>query len=82
MGKSLSRTMKKSVLRRRILAKYDTLGDFAKEIGVTRATMATWLNGGTIPTSRIAQISELLGIQQEDIGEVFFPTIGTQEGNV
>lgn len=74
--------MKKSVLRRKILARYDTLGEFAEEIGVTRATMASWMNDGNIPMNRITQISELLDIKQEEVGEVFFPTIGTQKGIV
>ena len=70
--------MKKSVLRRKILAQYDTLGDFAADIGVTRATLANWLNNGEIPSARIKQMSEMLGVTQEEVGEVFFPTIGTQ----
>ncbi len=65
--------MKKRVLRRRILAKYDTLGAFASEIGVTRATLANWVNEGSIPTNRIKQMAELLEVSQEQIGEVFFP---------
>lgn len=47
-------------------------------MGVTRATMSLWVNGGTIPTSRIKQMSEKLGIGNDEIGEVFFPKVGEE----
>ena len=55
------------------MLKYDTYGAFAKELGVTKGTLANWVNGGNIPSGRIKQISEMLGIKDEEIGEVFFP---------
>lgn len=70
--------MKKTALRRKILSKYDTLSDFADDMGVTRATMSLWVNGGTIPTSRIKQMSQKLGIGNDEIGEVFFPKVGEE----
>ena len=70
--------MKKRLLRRKILSRYDTLGDFAQVIGVTNTTLASWVNGGNIPATRITQIAEMLDISQAEIGEVFFPTIGKE----
>ena len=65
--------MKKRKLRSRIMAKYDTYKSFAEEIGVTKATLASWVNDGNIPSGRIKQMAKLLEISDEEIGEVFFP---------
>lgn len=70
--------MRNTALRRKILSRYDSLCEFADEMGVTRATMSLWVNGGTIPTSRIKQMSEKLGIGNDEIGEVFFPKVGEE----
>ncbi len=62
----------KTALRRRILSKYDTLGEFASEMGVSKQTMTNWVTGGRIPMKRIVQMSEKLGVGKDEIGEVFF----------
>lgn len=68
--------MKKRELRSRILAKYDTFGEFAKEMGVTNVTVSNWVSSGAIPNAKIPKACEVLGIKQEEIGEVFFPETG------
>lgn len=68
--------MRRTALRRRILSKYDTLGDFAEDMGVTRATITIWVNDGKIPAKRIKEMSEKLGIGKDEIWEVFFQKEG------
>ena len=68
----LGREMRRRALRRKILSKYDTIADFAKDMGVSRQTITNWLSGGTITSSRMAEIKNKLGVGDEEIGKVFF----------
>ena len=70
--------MRRTALRRRILSKYDTLGDFAEDMGVTRATITIWVNDGKIPAKRIKEMSEKLEIGKDEIWEVFFQKEGEE----
>lgn len=48
-----------------------TIGSFAKEIGVSRQIVSEWESGNkAIPQKRKEQISQLLGISEELIGEI------------
>lgn len=67
--------MKRRKLHSRIIEVYDTCGEFASDLGVTRVTLSSWINGHTFPYNRIPQICKLLKIKPEEIGEVFFPEV-------
>ena len=60
-------------LRGRIVEKYDTLRNFAKELNVTEATLSLKLNGkSALKYDDIERFSELLDIPKEEYGAYFF----------
>lgn len=63
-------------LKGRIVEKYNTQGDFARTIGLSKNSMSKKMTGKVGFTSaEIILWSELLGICKDEIGEFFFPDI-------
>lgn len=68
--------MKRRQLRRKILGRYDTLGEFAKEMGVSPAHLSTVLSGDNDPTfGAVRMMCEKLGAARGEIGDLFFPEV-------
>lgn len=68
--------MKRRQLRRKILGRYDTLGEFAREIGVSQAHLSTVLSGDNDPTfDGVRTFCEKLDATRGEIGDLFFPEI-------
>jgi len=59
-------------LRRRILAKYDTLGDFAKDIGISQQALSNILSGKSLPSAKTMEsMRRKLGISDDEVGTLF-----------
>ena len=68
--------MKRTKLRRRILSKYDTIRDFATEVGISYPQLSTMLTGNSDTTfAQARKMCEVLEIRQGEIGELFFPDV-------
>ena len=60
-------------LRGRIVEKYDTIGAFAKTIGLSRVSTSAKLNGTVrFNSDDIRKWSEILEITPDEIGKYFF----------
>lgn len=60
-------------LRGRIIEKYDTLGNFAKSYGISLVCLSKKMNNKSQFTQKdILEMSEMLDISKEEIGDYFF----------
>lgn len=68
--------MKRDALRRRILSKYNTLGEWCNEIGATRSGLSRIMTGKShLPYTDVVIYCEKLGIQRHEIGDLFYPEV-------
>lgn len=66
--------MKKIELRRRILSQFNTLTDFAEYIGASKTAVSLEVCGERdMRASRMMLYAQVLGIEQEEFGRLFFP---------
>lgn len=73
--------MKRRTLRRRILSQYDSLGQFAKVVGMEPTTLSSHLRGDRqMRTQTILKFASALGITQDEIGKYFFPELEETDG--
>lgn len=60
-------------LRGRIIEKYDTLENFAKSYGISTVCLSKKMNNRSQFTRKdILEMSEMLDISKEEIGDYFF----------
>ena len=63
---------KRQQLRRRILSKYDTLGMFAEDLGISRQSVSNIVSGHTYPRAKtMAKMREKLDIRDDEVGTLF-----------
>ena len=68
--------MKREELRRRILARYKTLGDWSKETGVTQSSVSQIVMGkSNLPHDGVVMYCDKLGIKRGEIGDLFYPEV-------
>lgn len=66
--------MKRNKLRGRIVEKYGTNGQFAKEIGVSVQTVSNVVSGRSTPTGKKMPIwCAALEIRSDEVGIFFYP---------
>lgn len=66
--------MKKCELRRLILSQFDSLTQFAEKIGSSKTAVSLEICGHKdMRASRIELYAKTLGIEQSEIGRLFFP---------
>ena len=59
-------------LRRRILSKYDTLGMFAEDMGISRQSVSNIVSGRTYPRKKtMDRMRKKLGISDDEVGTLF-----------
>lgn len=72
--------MKKDKLRRRILGQYDSLGDFAKDMGISASGLSKILSGdSTLLHDSVVRWCYKLNVQPSEIGELFYPEVKGEE---
>lgn len=60
-------------LKAAIIRKGMNMGDLAKEIGITSGSLSNKANGrNEFRASEIERIADILGLNYEDIGNIFF----------
>lgn len=63
---------RRSLLRRRILSKYDSITEFADDIGVSRQTVSNIIAGRYNPSSKTMEsMRRKLGISDDEVGTLF-----------
>lgn len=63
---------RRTALRRRILSKYDTIGKFADDIGVSRQTVSNIIAGRYNPSSKTLDLMrKRLGISDDEVSVLF-----------
>ena len=63
-------------LRRRILSKYDTLGAFADDMGISRQALSNIVSGRSMPSaSTMDLMRRKLGISDDELGTLFYKTV-------
>jgi len=64
---------RRNKLHGRIIESYGNLTAFADAVGISRQSVYHLLQGAPTSTRMVEKIRDLLGISQQDVGEVFFP---------
>ena len=68
--------MKRDALRRKILSKYNTLGEWCMEIGAKRSSLSAIMTGkSNLPHNDVVMYCERLGIKRSEIGDLFYPEV-------
>ena len=63
---------RRSLLRRRILSKYDSITEFADDIGVSRQTVSNIIAGRYNPSSKTLDLMrKRLGISDDEVNVLF-----------
>ena len=68
--------MKRDALRRKILSKYNSLGDWCNEIGANRSALSAIVTGkSNLAYPDVVMYCEKLGIKRSEIGDLFYPEV-------
>ena len=68
--------MKRDALRRKILSKYNTLGEWCKEIGANQSALSAIVTGkSNLAYKDVVMYCEKLGIKRAEIGDLFYPEV-------
>ena len=68
--------MKRDALRRRILSKYNTLGEWSREVGSCQSSLSDILTGkSNLAYPGVVMYCEKLGIKRSEIGDLFYPEV-------